>query len=135
MSNIICLVNIISVGTLRLFFLSSPQVERGSLPDTMVHACLFFIPPTGHGIKPLDLQFMKKIHDKVLILSNVTLLLYDHFSGELDTSDCKGGLFHHPRVKEVQIKGENVYFYKDAQFFFTAVQVFNRINVEKYVFF
>ena len=42
------------------------QVERGDMPDTLVHACLFFISPTGHGLKPLDVEFMKKIHDKVL---------------------------------------------------------------------
>ena len=41
------------------------RVERGDLSDTLVHACLFFIPPTGHGLKPLDVEFMKKIHDKV----------------------------------------------------------------------
>ena len=44
---------------------SKTQVERGDLSDTLVHVCIFFIPPTGHGLKPLDVEFMKKIHDKV----------------------------------------------------------------------
>ena len=41
------------------------ETKRGDLSDTLVHVCLFFIPPTGHGLKPLDIEFMKKIHDKV----------------------------------------------------------------------
>jgi septin 7 len=44
------------------------RVERVELPDKRVHACLYFIAPTGHGLKPLDIQFMKKIHNKVNII-------------------------------------------------------------------
>ena len=33
-----------------------------------VHACLYFIAPTGHGLKPLDVEVMKKIHKKVNII-------------------------------------------------------------------
>ena len=44
------------------------RVERVELPDTRVHACLYFIAPTGHGLKPLDIQFMKRIHNKVNII-------------------------------------------------------------------
>ena len=31
-----------------------------SIPDTRVHACIYFIPPTGHGLKHLDIKFMKE---------------------------------------------------------------------------
>ena len=37
------------------------------VPDTLVHACLYFIAPTGHGLKPLDIDFMRRIHNKVII--------------------------------------------------------------------
>ena len=36
--------------------------------DSRVHACLYFIAPTGHGLKPLDVEVMKKIHKKVNII-------------------------------------------------------------------
>ena len=36
-----------------------------AMPDTRVHACLYFIAPSGHGLKPLDVEFMKRLHDKV----------------------------------------------------------------------
>jgi hypothetical protein len=42
--------------------------ERVEVPDTRVHACLYFIAPTGHGLKPLDIQCMKRIHYKVNII-------------------------------------------------------------------
>jgi septin 7 len=47
---------------------SETKVERVEVPDTKVHACLYFIAPTGHGLKPLDIQCMKRIHEKVNII-------------------------------------------------------------------
>ena len=47
---------------------SETKVERVEVPDTRVHACLYFIAPTGHGLKPLDIQCMKRIHQKVNII-------------------------------------------------------------------
>merc|ERR1719420_1592453 len=44
------------------------KVERAEVSDTRVHACLYFIAPTGHGLKPLDIQCLKKIHEKVNIV-------------------------------------------------------------------
>jgi septin 6/8/11 len=37
-------------------------------PDPRVHLCLYFINPTGHGLRPLDVITMKKLHDKVNLL-------------------------------------------------------------------
>lgn len=34
--------------------------------DTRIHACLYFIAPTGHSLKSLDLVTMKKLDSKVL---------------------------------------------------------------------
>jgi len=44
------------------------SVERSEIKDKRVHACLYFIAPTGHGLKPLDVEVMKKIHKKVNII-------------------------------------------------------------------
>lgn len=38
---------------------------RGTQNDPRVHACLFFIEPSGHTMKPLDVVTMKKLHKKV----------------------------------------------------------------------
>ena len=33
--------------------------------DYRVHCCLYFIQPTGHNLKQLDIEFMKKLCNKV----------------------------------------------------------------------
>lgn len=40
----------------------------GSIKDPRIHACLFFIDPTGHSLKPLDVVVMKKLANKVNIV-------------------------------------------------------------------
>ncbi|KAJ3343504.1 hypothetical protein HDU93_008163 [Gonapodya sp. JEL0774] len=36
--------------------------------DNRVHACLYFIPPTGHALRELDIEFMRKLGPKVNII-------------------------------------------------------------------
>lgn len=40
-----------------------------SYHDTRIHACLYFIAPTGHSLKSLDLVTMKKLDSKVSFIS------------------------------------------------------------------
>jgi len=44
------------------------RVNRVEMPDARVHSCLYFIAPSGHGLKPLDVEFMKRLHDKVNVI-------------------------------------------------------------------
>nr|CAD7197998.1 unnamed protein product [Timema douglasi] len=44
------------------------RVNRKTLVDSRVHCCLYFIAPSGHGLKPLDVEFMQRLHDKVNII-------------------------------------------------------------------
>ncbi|KAL5022628.1 hypothetical protein ScPMuIL_001783 [Solemya velum] len=50
------------------FLNSESRVNRTGWADNRVHCCLYFIAPTGHGLKPLDVEFMKRLHDKVNII-------------------------------------------------------------------
>jgi len=45
-----------------------------SYHDTRIHACLYFIAPTGHSLKSLDLVTMKKLDSKVSFSSLVELI-------------------------------------------------------------
>ena len=47
---------------------SSPHIRRNLIVDNRVHCCLYFISPYGHGLKPLDLEFMKELSTKVNII-------------------------------------------------------------------
>ncbi|XP_022905726.1 septin-7 [Onthophagus taurus] len=44
------------------------RVTRKQIPDQRVHSCLYFIQPSGHGLKSLDIEFMKRLCDKVNII-------------------------------------------------------------------
>ncbi|KAI9593146.1 Septin-type guanine nucleotide-binding (G) domain-containing protein [Syncephalis fuscata] len=36
--------------------------------DTRIHCCLFFIAPTGHALKPIDIQVLKKLSEVVNVV-------------------------------------------------------------------
>ncbi|KAL7976843.1 hypothetical protein Chor_008792, partial [Crotalus horridus] len=42
------------------------RVNRRQMPDNRVQCCLYFIAPSGHGLKPLDIEFMKRLHEKIM---------------------------------------------------------------------
>ncbi|XP_070293566.1 septin-7 isoform X1 [Salvelinus sp. IW2-2015] len=44
------------------------RVNRRLMPDSRVQCCLYFIAPSGHGLKPLDIEFMKRLHEKVNVI-------------------------------------------------------------------
>nr|XP_011729720.1 septin-7 isoform X6 [Macaca nemestrina] len=44
------------------------RVNRRQMPDNRVQCCSYFIAPSGHGLKPLDIEFMKRLHEKVNII-------------------------------------------------------------------
>ncbi|KAK3369126.1 Septin-domain-containing protein [Lasiosphaeria ovina] len=44
------------------------KVNRMNIVDNRIHACVFFIQPTGHSLKPLDIEVMKRLHTKVNLI-------------------------------------------------------------------
>eukprot|EP00049_Salpingoeca_infusionum_P019291 m.361213 g.361213 ORF g.361213 m.361213 type:complete len:399 (+) comp19418_c0_seq1:146-1342(+) len=54
---------------LSLYLDAELDVERtASIPDTRIHACLYFIPPTGHGLRELDIAAMKALQETVNVI-------------------------------------------------------------------
>ncbi|OZJ02073.1 hypothetical protein BZG36_05059 [Bifiguratus adelaidae] len=44
------------------------QPTRKGIKDLRVHACLYFIRPTGHTLKPLDIEIMKRLGSRVNLI-------------------------------------------------------------------
>ncbi|KAI8615457.1 Septin-domain-containing protein [Chytriomyces sp. MP71] len=44
------------------------RVNRKNMTDSRVHACIYFIAPTGHSLRPLDVTFMKELGSKVNLI-------------------------------------------------------------------
>ncbi|CAI5679957.1 septin 9b isoform X2 [Oreochromis niloticus] len=42
--------------------------RKKRIPDTRVHCCIYFIPPTGHCLRPLDVEFMRHLSKVVNIV-------------------------------------------------------------------
>ncbi|XP_024127901.1 neuronal-specific septin-3 isoform X1 [Oryzias melastigma] len=42
--------------------------RKKRIPDSRVHCCIYFIPPTGHCLRPLDVEFMKRLSKVVNIV-------------------------------------------------------------------
>ncbi|XP_072337772.1 uncharacterized protein [Scyliorhinus torazame] len=39
--------------------------RKRRIPDTRIHCCVYFVPPTGHWLRPLDIEFMNRL-DKIV---------------------------------------------------------------------
>lgn len=50
------------------FFKDESGLNRKNILDNRVHCCLYFIPPFGHGLRQLDVEYMKRLHQKVNIV-------------------------------------------------------------------
>ncbi|KAK9476752.1 putative cell division control protein 12 protein [Lipomyces japonicus] len=50
------------------FMLQEQQPRRQEKIDLRVHACLYFIRPSGHTLKPLDVEVMKKLGTRVNLI-------------------------------------------------------------------
>ncbi|PWY98350.1 putative CDC12-septin [Testicularia cyperi] len=51
-----------------LYMRQEQQPERLEKTDLRVHACLYFIRPTGHTLKPLDIETMKRLGTRVNLI-------------------------------------------------------------------
>jgi len=50
------------------FLRDESGLNRRNIVDNRIHCCFYFISPFGHGMKPLDIEFMKRLHSKVNIV-------------------------------------------------------------------
>lgn len=89
------------------YFEAESRVIRTTLPDNMVHCCLYFIAPSGHGLKPLDIEFMKRLHDKVNIVPVIAK------ADTMTSEECS--LFKQTIARELQQNGIRVYEFPDVE--------------------
>ena len=58
-----------------VFLEAETRVNRVTIPDNRIHVCLYFIAPSGHGLKSIDVEFMRRLHDKVTVRNKYLNLL------------------------------------------------------------
>lgn len=84
------------------FLNSESRVNRRQIADTRVHCCLYFIAPSGHGLKPLDIEFMKRLHEKVNIIPLIAK------ADTLTTEEC----YHFKKQIMKEIKDQKIKIYE-----------------------
>ncbi|XP_072227620.1 septin 5b [Leuresthes tenuis] len=50
------------------YFRDESGLNRKNIQDNRVHCCLYFISPFGQGLRPIDVEFMKAMQDKVNVV-------------------------------------------------------------------
>ncbi|CAL4088476.1 unnamed protein product, partial [Meganyctiphanes norvegica] len=50
------------------YFQDESGLNRKNIQDHRIHCVLYFIPPYGHGLRQLDVEFMRRLHRKVNIV-------------------------------------------------------------------
>jgi len=50
------------------YFKDESGLNRRNIKDNRVHCCLYFVSPLGHGLRQIDIQFMKRLHGLVNIV-------------------------------------------------------------------
>lgn len=85
---------------------SEARVTRKQESDQRVHCCLYFIQPSGHGLKSLDIEFMKRLCDKVNIIPVIAK------ADTLTSDEC--GLFKKQILNEIAQHKIKIYEFPDT---------------------
>ncbi|NXB45634.1 SEPT9 protein, partial [Leucopsar rothschildi] len=77
--------------------------RKKRIPDTRVHCCIYFIPATGHSLRPLDIEFMKRLSKVVNIVpviakaDTLTLEERDYFKQRIMADLLANGIDVYPQ--------------------------------------
>ncbi|VDM16114.1 unnamed protein product [Hydatigera taeniaeformis] len=55
-------------STFEQYFKDECGLNRKNIQDNRVHCCLYFISPYGHGLRQVDVEFMRRLQNKVNIV-------------------------------------------------------------------
>uniref|UniRef100_A0A4W5RN73 Septin 9a n=1 Tax=Hucho hucho TaxID=62062 RepID=A0A4W5RN73_9TELE len=79
--------------------------RKKRIPDSRVHCCIYFIPPTGHCLRPLDVEFMRRLSKVVNIVPVIA---------KADTLTLEERDFFKQKIREeLQANGIDVYPQKE----------------------
>ncbi|XP_051820364.1 septin-12 isoform X2 [Antechinus flavipes] len=73
------------------------------IPDTRVHICVYFVPPTGHCLRPLDIEFLKRLCRVVNVVpviaraDSLTLEEREAFRWQIQEDLKNNGIFVYPQ--------------------------------------
>ncbi|KAJ7352296.1 putative cell division control protein CDC3 [Mycena albidolilacea] len=96
------------------------RVRRGKLVDSRVHACVYFIQPTGHSLKQIDIEFMQKLHHRVNLIPVIAKA--DTMTDE-DIVDFKARILSDLELHGINIFQAPIYEDDDDESIFEAEEI------------
>lgn len=90
------------------------KVNRSSLTinDNRIHALLYFIEPTGHCLKPLDIALMKQVHEKVNL---IPIIAKSDTLNETEVQDFKQKILQDLQNQNIKVFTPNDYENDDEE--------------------
>ncbi|CAI8016184.1 Septin-7 [Geodia barretti] len=89
------------------FLNAESRVIREAMEDRRVHVCLYFIAPTGHGLKQVDIEFMKELCEKVNVIPVIAK------ADTLTPEECSR--FKKTIMNEIHENGIKIYQFPDSE--------------------
>jgi len=86
---------------------SESRVLREALEDHRIHCCLYFVAPTGHGLRQIDIEFMKQLHEKVNVIPVIAK------ADTLTPDECKR--FKKRILQEIEEHKIRIYQFPDSE--------------------
>lgn len=83
-----------------------------SIPDTRVHCCVYFIPPSGHSLRPVDIEAMKKLVQVVNVIpviaksDSLTVDEREQFRKRIQQDLQENGIRVYPNVEDSDCEDE-----------------------------
>ena len=102
------------------------KINRSSLAikDNRIHALLYFIEPTGHCLKPLDINFMKQVHEKVNL---IPIIAKSDILTDLEVEDFKQKIVQDLQNQNIKYFSPKIYENDDQETRLTNNEIISKI--------
>ncbi|KAI9137498.1 Septin-domain-containing protein [Paraphysoderma sedebokerense] len=88
------------------------RVNRSALNDNRIHACIYFIAPTGHSLRQIDVEFMKRLAPRVNL---VPVIAKSDTLTEDEIKSFKARILEDIAFHKIQIYQPPNYEYDDSE--------------------
>jgi len=109
------------------YFDGESGLNRKNIVDTRVHCCLYFVPPYGHGLRQIDLEFLRRLQYKVNLIPIIAKAdcltvpelrrLKERINAEIEENDIE--IYQFPDCdsdEDDEFKGQDVVLKKSIPF-------------------
>lgn len=100
------------------------RVNRSTIDDKRIHALLYFIEPSGHSLKALDIQFMKQIHEKVNL---IPIIAKSDTLSDTEIIEFKNRILDDIKFNEIKLFKSNEYDNDDEETLLISKQIFDKV--------